>query len=62
MEHILQNNTGNVKKKCKQFACAESKACRTAFLFIRGTMPGAAYDALEAALAGAAFLLYGFSW
>lgn len=42
-------------------ARAESKAWRTAFLFIRGTMPGAVYDALEAALVGAAFLFYIFS-
>lgn len=36
------------------------KARQTAFLFIRGTMPGAVYDALEAALVGAAFLFYIF--
>lgn len=49
------------RKKCKPFAFAESRAWRTAFLFIRGTMPGAVYDALEAALVGAAFLFYIFS-
>ena len=40
--------------------CASSPASQTAFLSIRGTLSGAVYGAMVAALVGAAFLFYVF--
>lgn len=48
------------RKNVSSLPSRKARLAELLFLFIRGTMPGAVYDALEAALVGAAFLFYIF--